>query len=75
MLNTSDNDYVWLFVGKKAQEYEDLVDNVLNTTKILKCSHPASAAYAKEKEWDCGNVFNGVNYFLNQEQKLPLIIW
>jgi uracil-DNA glycosylase len=75
MLNTSYNDYVWLFVGKKAQEYEELIDDVANTTSILRCSHPASAAYAKEKEWDCGNVFNGVNFFLKQQGKSPLIIW
>jgi uracil-DNA glycosylase len=75
MLNTSHNDYVWLFVGKNAQEYEDLVDNVLNNTAILKCTHPSSAAYAKLKEWDCSNVFNGVNYYLKQQGKLPEIIW
>jgi uracil DNA glycosylase len=75
MLNTSDNDYVWVFMGKKAQQYEDLVDNILNNTLLLQCSHPASAAYAKSASWDCNNIFNTVNQHLKEQKKLPEIIW
>lgn len=75
MLNTSDNDYVWVFMGKKAQQYEDLVDNILNNTLLLQCSHPASAAYAKSASWDCNNIFNTVNQHLKEQRKLPEIIW
>lgn len=49
---------VWAFLGKKAQELEDLLDD---SQIILRASHPASAAYAKEKEWDCNDIFNKVN--------------
>jgi len=74
MLNTSHNDYVWVFMGRKAQKYEELVDNVLNNTVLLECSHPASAAYAKQSNWDCNNVFNTTNQHLIQQKKTP-IIW
>lgn len=74
MLNTSHNDYVWIFMGRKAQEYEDLVDNVLNNTVLLECTHPASAAYAKESKWNCNNVFNATNQHLKEQKKVP-IIW
>jgi len=75
MLNASYNDYVWVFMGKKAQHYEDLVDSVLSNTLLLQCSHPASAAYAKAHHWDCNNIFNAVNQHLKEQKKLPEIIW
>lgn len=75
MLNTSHNDYVWVFMGKKAQHYEDLVDGILNNTLLLQCSHPASAAYAKAHHWDCNNIFNTVNQHLKEQRKLPEIVW
>jgi uracil-DNA glycosylase len=75
MLNASYNDYVWVFMGKKAQHYEDLVDGILNNTLLLQCSHPASAAYAKSASWDCNNIFNAVNQHLKEQKKLPEIIW
>jgi len=74
MLNASYNDYVWVFMGRKAKEYEDLVDNVLNNTVLLECSHPASAAYAKESSWNCNNVFNLTNQHLLHQKKSP-IVW
>jgi uracil DNA glycosylase len=49
---------VWVLLGKKAQELEDLLDE---SQIVLKASHPASAAYAREKQWDCNDVFNKVN--------------
>ena len=49
---------VWAFLGKKAQELEDLLDD---SQVILKASHPASAAYAREKMWDCNDIFNNIN--------------
>lgn len=49
---------VWAFLGKKAQELEDLLDD---SQIILKASHPASAAYAREKMWDCNDIFNKIN--------------
>ena len=49
---------VWAFLGKKAQELEDLLDD---SQIILRASHPASAAYAREKMWDCNDIFNKIN--------------
>lgn len=74
MLNNNEKVFTWVFMGKKAQELEDLVDDILNDTKILKCSHPASAAYSKESNWDCNDVFNKINTCLKQQGKTN-IIW
>lgn len=74
MLNTSYNDYVWVFMGRKALEFEDLVDNVLNNTLLLQCTHPASAQYAGLSKWDCNNIFNTINQHQIQQKK-PIIIW
>jgi uracil-DNA glycosylase len=71
MLKSSTSSYIWVLLGKKSQELEELIGD--NHT-ILKASHPASAAYAKAKEWDCNNVFNNINLHLEQD-KLPKIIW
>lgn len=74
MLNATDKEFVWVLMGKHAQENEDLIDNILNNTKILKCSHPASAIYKKDVEWDSNDVFNQVNDALKLTNK-PKITW
>jgi uracil-DNA glycosylase len=63
-------DLIYVFMGKKAQEYADLVPG--NNLKIM-VSHPASAAYEK-KPWDCNDMWNKIN---NQLEKLnqPKIQW
>lgn len=48
-------------MGKKAEEWQTLLPNC----KILKCSHPASAAY-RGGEWDCNDVFNKANLELEK---------
>jgi uracil-DNA glycosylase len=63
-------DIIYVFMGKKAQEYADLVPN--NTLKLL-VSHPASAAYEK-KPWDCEDLWNKVNTQLEKLNK-PKIQW
>jgi len=60
---------VWVFLGKKAQEYADLIDD--KHTKLF-ASHPASAAYAREQNWDCNDVFNQVNHYLLSQGKSPV---
>lgn len=72
MLNSRNEQYIFVFLGKKAQEFEELVDDVRHF--VLTASHPASAAYAKEKMWDCSNVFNKINEILDAKE-LPRIIW
>lgn len=52
---------IWVFMGKKAQELEPLVSS--NHYKFM-VSHPASAAYAQKKQWDCNDVFNKINTVL-----------
>ena len=74
MLNSKDKDYVWVLIGKQAQENEDLIDNILRNTQILKCSHPASAAYKKDEDWNCNDIFNQVNNTLLYNKKSK-IIW
>lgn len=63
--------FVWVFLGKKAQEFEDLLHP---SQIIIRASHPASAAYAKQKEWDCNNLFIKVNEELERLGKQK-ILW
>ena len=62
---------VYLLLGKKAEFWEDLIDQPGN---VVKASHPASAAYAAKHEWDCNDCFNKVNEIL-VSQELPEINW
>lgn len=55
------NDYnpglVYLYMGKKAEEWSELTND--NSHKFV-VKHPASAAYSGGK-WDCNDVFNKIN--------------
>lgn len=62
---------IYILLGKKAQEWEDMIES---SAKILKASHPASAAYNKQQNWDCNDVFNKTNKLLG-DQELPEIVW
>ena len=55
---------IYAFLGKKAQDYADLVPD--NNHKIM-VSHPASAAYEKLSEWDCNDMWNKINKYLEQD--------
>ena len=61
---------IYVFLGKKAQDYMDLIPD--NNYKIA-ATHPASAAYSGSL-WDCQDLFNKVNNCLEAQQK-PKIIW
>lgn len=61
---------IYVFLGKKAQEYMDLIPD--NNYKIA-VNHPASAAYTGQV-WDCEDMFNRVNAYL-EIQEQPKIIW
>lgn len=69
-LNSEKPDLVYLLLGKKAEFWEDLIES----DYIIKASHPASAAYAKQHKWDCNDCFNRVNESLAL-QELPGIKW
>ena len=71
MLNYVDTPLVYLLFGKDAQQYADLISD---KHIILTASHPASAAYNRLKEWDCNNVFNECNNYLETLGK-EKIIW
>jgi len=58
---------VYVFMGAKAKEWSEMVPDT--SIKIF-TTHPASAAYAKQKKWDSGDVFNKVNNHLSQK-----IVW
>ena len=60
---------IYVFMGKKAQEFADLVPD--NNYKIL-VSHPASAGYDKQAEWDCGDMWNKINKYLEQDGKVQI---
>lgn len=72
MLNSQDKKIIFVFLGAKAQEFMDLIDDDKHV--VLKASHPASAAYNQLKSWDCNDVFNKINNELVSQKKSP-IIW
>ena len=63
-INRHNPDTVFILMGKKAEAWQTLLPNC----KILKCSHPASAAY-RGGEWDCNDVFNKANTMLIKQDK------
>lgn len=56
-LNSYNPGLVYLYMGKKAEEWSELTND--NSHKFV-VKHPASAAYSGGK-WDCNNVFNKIN--------------
>jgi len=68
-INKHKKDTIFILMGKKAEEWEMIIPDC----KVLKCSHPASAAY-KGGEWDHNDVFNKANLELKKQDK-SLIIW
>ena len=63
-INRHNPDTIFILMGKKAEAWQTLLPNC----KILKCSHPASAAY-RGGEWDCNDVFNKTNTILIKQDK------
>jgi uracil-DNA glycosylase len=63
-INRHNPNTIFILMGKKAEAWQTLLPNC----KILKCSHPASAAY-KGGEWDSNEVFDKVNTILNKQDK------
>jgi len=62
---------IYVFLGKKAQDFADLIPD--NNYKIM-VSHPASAAYNEQPEWDCEDMWNKINKYLEQNER-PTISW
>ena len=68
ILTHAKDNLVYVFLGKKAQEFADMVPD--SNCKIM-VSHPASAAYNGSK-WDCNDMWNKINQHLeeNGEQRI-----
>jgi uracil-DNA glycosylase len=61
-LNWHNPGIVYIYTGKKAEEWKDSVSD--NNYKLI-VSHPASAAYNKQQKWDCKDVFNETNKIMH----------
>jgi uracil-DNA glycosylase len=59
---------VYVFLGKKAQEFADMIPD--SNHKIM-VSHPASAAYNGSK-WDCNDMWNKINNYLDEKGEKPI---
>ena len=57
-LNKYNNGLVYVFMGRKAQEWESFISD--NNTKFL-ISHPITGVYTKDKSWDSERVFLNVS--------------
>jgi uracil-DNA glycosylase len=61
-LNTYNTGLIWVFLGKKAQFWEDLIQDSVHYK--LYTDHPAYTGYLKKKEWPCNDIFNKINEIL-----------
>lgn len=61
------NKLIFALMGKKAEIWETKLSNQI----LLKCPHPASAAY-KGGIWDSKDIFNNINLELNKLNKTKI---
>ena len=66
VISTQKSEVPVLLLGKQAHVYSVYLNN-----PIIKVSHPASAAYAKNQNWDCNDCFNKINEALKDNP----IVW
>ena len=71
MLSSMGKQLIWVFLGKKAEEYSEMIND--RHVKIV-TTHPASAAYQKLQEWNCNDVFNKINAQLSENNQ-KIITW
>lgn len=64
MLKSLNTGLVYIFMGKTAEALADYVDQDMNYPLIT--SHPASANYSKDKQWDSKGVFTETNRILKE---------
>jgi uracil-DNA glycosylase len=62
---------VYVFLGKKAQEW---MESVPENNYLFKTTHPASAAYAQVEQWDSGDIFNKVSQITKKQFNYD-IVW
>ena len=63
-LSHNKQEIIYIYMGKKAQGWADLVSD--DNHKIF-VSHPASAAYTRQKEWNSDNAFLKVQQLVAQK--------
>ena len=63
-INQKNKNIVFVLMGRKAESWQLL----LNEQKILKCSHPTSAAY-KNDIWNADDIFEKINKELDRQDK------
>jgi uracil DNA glycosylase len=56
-------------MGKKAEEWAQCVND--NNYKLY-VSHPASASYYNQEEWDCKDVFNKTKELVQKNYKFEI---
>lgn len=71
MLNFQQSGLIFVLMGKQAQQYEALIGD---HHTVIKSTHPAYAAYIKQNDWDCNDIFNKINLKL-VENKQEKILW
>lgn len=71
ILSFNNPDLVYVFMGKKAQEWAKSIPD--NNWKLM-CSHPASAAHQNQEKWDSGNIFNKTSDIVLKHYKYK-IVW
>lgn len=71
-LNSYNTGIIYLFLGEKAKEWHTMI-NGKNNYKMF-ASHPASAAYRKDKSWSSAGAFRQINVILKKNNG-DEIIW
>jgi uracil-DNA glycosylase len=64
MIHRENKDIIFVLMGIKAEHWQ----SKLQGQKILKCAHPASAAY-KDRKWKALDIFNNINKELDKQGK------
>jgi uracil-DNA glycosylase len=70
-LNNYQPDLIYVYMGKKAEEWSDLINN---SEYKFSVKHPASAAYNGSK-WDSDDVFTKIHQILGETKGDYLITW
>jgi uracil-DNA glycosylase len=71
MLNWRESGLIFGLMGKQAQGFEDIISE---SHVVFKSTHPAYAAYMKQSNWDCNDIFNKINVQLIDFKK-EKILW
>ena len=72
ILNNYNPGIIYLFLGEKAKAWHPMI-NGKNNYKMF-ATHPASAAYRKDKSWSSGGAFRQINVILKKNNG-DEIIW